>query len=684
MEKAKEKPPEFYKSTKTSLKSILKHPDFNSKKINDVVVKVHKIVVHTLQFLKLYLLHHYETQHHTLPEIDKAFVFNVMKVVCGERQTNMGAPPKKETVELKNKLTAFYTKHYQHYTQSEHLDYEYMSNVLSYLCEDILTMYENNIQFHYVDYVERYVNVVWKKKMMVEKIKKIFKTKRERTEKIRTLEKELRKIKNDLLNVDIVANSKTNTTPTYTSQPYYHKWITAQKKHILPAKEKEKFQKQSIYYDLKCSPMDYFPCMITMMKHVEDDKETISNVFPLRSSVSPGYIRMDTTTLVHLLLREEHGKKNEYTNKGNTKKHEDKIWQFFFRTEKKMFIKSGYAFHHMISTDGVGVSILFLRNDLIGKRLPNTKKNGMCELYIDDLKNNEYFALQNKKIVAIDPGKEDLIYCVDSASKDANVFRYSQNQRRKETKMKKYNNIILAMKSQKIDGKTITEYETELSKFNKKTLDITKFKEYIQAKNRINHIVFGFYAKHLFRKLKFGRHINTKRNEEKMLSNFKKIYGNPDEVVVCIGDWEQRKQMKYNEPTLGKGIRTLFRKNNYKVFLVDEFRTSCKCSKCEGGVCEKFMVRKNPRPKPKQNPQKQKEKKAETKIIYDEMRLVHGLLRCKSGCGEWNRDRNGSSNIYKIAYQAIHNMERPSYLCRESKSNQAVLSNCYKQNIHKV
>ncbi len=55
--------------------------------------------------------------------------------------------------------------------------------------------------------------------------------------------------------------------------------------------------------------------------------------------------------------------------------------------------------------------------------------------------------------------------------------------------------------------------------------------------------------------------------------------------------------MKYKEPTLGKGVRTLFRKNNYKVFLVDEFRTSCKCSKCDGGVCEKFMVRKHPNKK---------------------------------------------------------------------------------------
>jgi transposase len=325
---------------------------------------------------------------------------------------------------------------------------------------------------------------------------------------------------------------------------------------------------------------------------------------------------------------------------------------------------------------------------LVGKRLPSAKKGMSRELYIDEL--NDYSTLQNKKIVAVDPGKEDLIYCLDSASKDANVFRYSQNQRRKETKMKKYNNIILGMKTNKIQGKSVIEYETELSTYNRKTLQIDKFKTYINEKNRINNMLFEFYAKHLFRKLKFGRHINIKRNEQQMISNFRKMYGNPENVVICIGDWEQRQQMKYKEPTLGIGMRSLLRKNKYKVYLVDEFRTSCKCSNCDGGVCEKYMVRKNPIPN------------------KDEMRLVHGLLRCKSGCGEWNRDRNGSSNIYKIAYQAIHNLERPSYLCRETncdikskslgvsvsrlcretkheiKSNQGSLASSYKQNIQRV
>ena len=77
MEKPKEKPPEFFKSVKTSLKSILKHPEFNEAKISNVVIKAHKIVIHTLQFMKLYFLYHYETNG-ILPEIDKVLILNII------------------------------------------------------------------------------------------------------------------------------------------------------------------------------------------------------------------------------------------------------------------------------------------------------------------------------------------------------------------------------------------------------------------------------------------------------------------------------------------------------------------------------------------------------------------------------------------------------------------------------
>jgi len=653
MENAKEKPPEFFKSIKTSLKSVLKHPELNTKIINDAVVKSNKIVIHTLQFLKLYLLDYYENNNQTLPIVSKELINNSMKVVCGEKTEKRGKPPNKETIEMKDKLITFYNQHYLPVTQNDPIDYAGLNTTLDYLKEDVITMYENNIQLHYVEYVERYVNVVWKKKLIVNKIRELGKTKMERDARIRTLCADLRKIKNDLLNVD---------DKPYQSNHHYHKWIIQQKQHILPPKTK--YEKNSVMYDLKCKTMDYLPCMIYMMKQVENDDESVNNVFPLRSEITPKYIRLDTTTLVNLLLRKEHGTKGFFKTKGELKKNEDKIWKFFFRTERKMFHKTGFSFHHMVSTDGIGLSILFLRDDLVGKKLPMMKKGISKELYIDELDN--YSILQHKKVIGIDPGKSDLIYCVDDASKDANVFRYSQDQRRKETKMKKYNNIILGMKTNKIEGKTIIEYETDLSHFNRKSLQITKFKEYLQEKNRINHILFRFYRKELFRKLKFGKYINIKRNEQKMISDFKKTYGNPENVVICIGDWEQRKQMKYKEPTLGKGIRTLFRKNNYNVFLVDEFRSSCKCSKCDGGICEKFMVR--------EHPNKKKNK--------DELRLIHGLLHCKNGCGSWNRDRNGSSNIYKIAKNAINNIDRPSYLCRET-SNQSTSTSAYNQTLRR-
>ena len=637
----KEKPPEFFKSIKTSLKSILKHPIINTPILEDAVLRSHKIVVHTLQFLKLYLLHQY--QQNSFPVVTKKLINSTLKIVCGEKEEKRGKPANTDTKELQQQLSLFYQEQYQPTVVREELNYAGLNTVLDYLTEDIITMYENNIQLHYVEYVERYVNVMWKKKFLTEKIRKLGKTKVERENRIRKLCSELRKIKNDLLNVD---------NAPFQSKSYYHSWIQQQKKHILP--NKPKFQEKSIYYDLKCSPMDYLPCMIFMMKQVENEDCKVCNVFPMRSSIVPSYIRFDTTTLVNLLLRKEHGTKSHYKTEGNLKKNEDKIWNFFFRTELKCFKKTEYSFHHMLSTDGVSVSILLLRKDLVGKKLPMMKKKGNREIYIDEV--TDTTNLQTKKIVGIDSGKCDLIYCVDNACKEANVFRYSQDQRRKETKMKKYTNIRLGLKHKVLEGKTIIEYETELSNYNRKTLQIDNFKEYLQAKNKLNHLLFGFYRKEIFRKLKMSAYINTKRTEQKMIQQFQDKFGKPDETILCIGDWEQRKQMKFKEPTIGIGMRTLFRKRGYQVYLVDEFRTSCRCSNCNGGICEKFRVGNHPNPK------------------KEEIRLIHGLLRCKNGCGLWNRDRNGASNIYKIAYQAIHKLARPSYLCRETSNHTALPS----------
>jgi len=79
--------------------------------------------------------------------------------------------------------------------------------------------------------------------------------------------------------------------------------------------------------------------MIRMMKEVEKDKVMIYNVFPMRNDLISHHIKIDTTTLVHLLMTKKQGNKTDYLLEGNLKKHENKIWEFFFRTERQCFMK---------------------------------------------------------------------------------------------------------------------------------------------------------------------------------------------------------------------------------------------------------------------------------------------------------------------------------------------------------
>jgi hypothetical protein len=579
--KPPDKPTDYFKCVKIPLKHVLKNPDINLPKITDAVIKCNKIIINTLMYMKLYLLDYFE-KNNKLLEIDKVFVNSCMKILCNESAT--GRPPKKEIKELKDKLTAFYNSDYKQLIKDTNLDYTHLNTVLDYLTIGIITIYENNIKLHYVEYIERYVNIVWKKKDIITKIKEENKDEEKQKELVNEFCRQLRKIKTDIL----------ETTTEYKSDVKYHNWIKEIKKTITP--NKEKYMKDSLYYDLQCNPQDYLPCMIRMMKEVEKDKVMIYNVFPMRNDIIMKSIKLDTTTLVHLLFTQKQGNKTDYLLEGNLKKQEDKIWDFFFRTERQCFKKPKYTFHHMIETDGVSCSILMLRNDVIGKRIPNIKVGSNSEQYIDEL--TDYTNIKNKKIVCIDPGKSDILYCVDDDNKEANEFRYTQDSRRKECKIKKYAKIILEFKKEKVDGKTIIEYETELSKLNRKTLIFKDFKEYIKKKSEINNKLYKFYEKYIFRKLKLNGYMNRKKNEQKLMNNFKKIFGKPEETIVIFGDFEQKQHMKYKEATKGVGMRKLFRQNNYKTYLVDEFRTSCMCSICktEIGRCEKFQIRKNPKP----------------------------------------------------------------------------------------
>jgi hypothetical protein len=218
----KEKPPDdYFKCVKVPLKHVIKHPDINIPKIQETAIIANKIIIHTLQFMKLYLLNYYN-KNNKLPIIDKTFINTCIKVQCEE---NKGGRPASNIVQkLKDELNAFYNKEYKPLIQNETLSYKHMNTILDYLTIDILTMYENNIKLHYVEYLERYVNVVWKKKFLIEKIRKLNLTKKKKDSRVNGLCNQLRKIKNDLLNVE---------NKEYKSKSFYHSWIKNNKKNII-------------------------------------------------------------------------------------------------------------------------------------------------------------------------------------------------------------------------------------------------------------------------------------------------------------------------------------------------------------------------------------------------------------------------------------------------------------------
>ena len=49
-------PIDYFKCVKVPLKHVLKHYDVNSAKITESTIKCNKIIIHTLQFMKLYLI----------------------------------------------------------------------------------------------------------------------------------------------------------------------------------------------------------------------------------------------------------------------------------------------------------------------------------------------------------------------------------------------------------------------------------------------------------------------------------------------------------------------------------------------------------------------------------------------------------------------------------------------------
>lgn len=296
------------------------------------------------------------------------------------------------------------------------------------------------------------------------------------------------------------------------------------------------------------------------------------------------------------------------------------------------------------------------------KKLRKKSKKQDIQYLQDIFQNPELVAkwrLDRRKIIGIDPGKRNLIECVDGKGKNANLFSYTYYQRRFEKQSKVYDKKRKELKRN--SGLDIEAEETNLSTENSKSVFFRDYKSFFNKK--LNYIakVKQFYCGYVFRKLRLKVYQNTRKSEAKMINDFTKLYGKPEEVILCIGDFEQRKHMKYRPPSIGASIRKIFRRHHFMIFLIDEFRTSMWCSHC-GCENEKFMYHRNKKHRPKQE-----DVALGYRQPFHKRVLSHGLLRCKNvqECGlYWNRDVNGAKNIHHLASLIVQGQERDPHLSR--------------------
>jgi hypothetical protein len=520
-----------YTTIKTTLKSVLhKHKEVQPV-ITNLVFEMNDLMIHSYQFIRLYVLKCYNNNQ-PLPEINDKFILYCIKTL-GVR-SNQGV--KCKDTGLLEPLQEFYDKEYQPLLHHEKTQLKNMTFLLPYLATQIHTSLSNNTQEHFIQHFLRFIN---KTTMKITEDKAI-----------------LFKFKKQLLE----CNEETDTM--------FDEWKNTHLPNILPTNIRK-----SVHYDVKVSPFDYLKGMLYMNSVLEKEDHKLFQPLPLRNNIIPKHIILDTACIISLFCP-ENAKKGELLK--NVKENQHDVWNNLLNLQHKTFKNKHYQFHYQIQTDGISCSLLFIRKDLKdkkwGSRVPTLQEQEFHN--IEDLSIEQLKEVAPRNIVGCDPGKRSLVYMMDDKG---NKLQYTAPQRKRESKAKTNQRILLVEKKRN----NIIEKETRLSFQNSKSVDYEKFKMYLVEKDKLNKETTDFYKRDIWRKMKFRQYSYGKKSIDTFLNKIKETFG--DNILIGYGNWSRSTQMKHFMPTMNKGLRKQIHKK-YDTITINECNTSKKCCECNNDL----------------------------------------------------------------------------------------------------
>jgi hypothetical protein len=522
----------IYKTLKIPLKTILLNRDTMQPVINNLVFEMNDLVIHTYQFIRLYVLYCY-SNNKPLPELNDTFISYCIKTL-GTRD-NRGK--KCKDTELLETLEEFYKSEYQPLLNHEKTNLKNTTFLLPYLATQIHTSLSNNIQEHFIQHFLRFIN----------------KTTSDITE-----------------DKQLLFQFKKNLMELTDTNEIFNLWKYTHLQNIIPENVKK-----TVYYDVKVRPFEYLKGMLYMNSVLEKQESKLFQPLPLRNNIIPKHIILDTACIINLFCPDK-DKDGNKIKKGellsNVKDNQNEVWSNLLNLNHRIFKNKHYKFHNQIQTDGISCCLLFIRKDLKdkkwGAKVPVLEEQDFYN--IEDLSKEQLETLKDRTIIGCDPGKRSLVYMMDNKG---NKLQYTAPQRKRESKAKCNQRILLY--ERKKNG--IIEKETQLSFQNSKLVDYEKFKMYLVEKNKLIKETIEFYKRDTWRKMKFRQYSYGKKSIDTFLNKIKETFG--ENLLIGYGNWSRDTQMKFFMPTMNKGLRKLIHKK-YDTITINECNTSKKCCDC--------------------------------------------------------------------------------------------------------
>lgn len=598
---------------KCKLNRIIKTDTDLLDKINLTVINYNYTVSLVYQFIKSYWLHQYHLNPDIQIQIDSSFINICFKLLSDT--DNRGKKIKDSG--LMKSVKSYYNDFFKETINPDNLkSLKKTRFVKQYQIVNMITDIENNIKNHFEKRLFRYLQSVFLNDNINSEDKK-------------EVNRELNTLKRDLINNNC-------------SQDKYQEWFSNNRDKLIPTND--------FYKSINTKPIEFLKSMFLMNSHLEMKGKKTFNCLPLGNNSIPKYITLDTAGLIDLS-----------TNKGVAKMLKDLevnkiVWDNYFKMGNKIFKDSNpikidgkeykYKFNGMIKTDGIGVSILMELLDK-DKKPPKTNKKSKNDNEFprfEKQKEDELEKIKKSKRVYIDPGKRNLICCIDDNNK-----RYIYKNNRRMFEMGRKRKLEIIEKEKEINK--IKELENKLNDFNSKTSDHKEFLKFCSAKNQISNQLFSFYEKELFRNMKFRSYCLKRKSESKVVNEMKELYGK--DAILMYGDKNNGPQMKHFISTPMVGFKRMINKH-FKIYDVDEFRTSKLDHKTSD---ENLLLCKNAKD--------------------NNGNKIHGVLvskiLLKGSDGKHflsynNRDINGCKNIRKIVLHGLNNdLERPYWFRRSTK-----------------